>query len=156
MGQFYGYEYLGTWKTSEAAAAEALGAVPGDAKYSEETKAIGNALPKYIWGLTNHFSYGDFELSFTFQSLQGFDVYNQTRAVISGPSGDMRNPSSSEILDRWTSTNQTDVPALNPTSEHRLNSSRFIEDGSFIRLKNVYLGYTLLQNISNSKSSLTI
>jgi TonB-dependent starch-binding outer membrane protein SusC len=169
FGQMYGYGYEGTWKTSEATEAAAFGQLPGDPKYTDFNKdgkinssdvmIIGNAIPDFIFGWTNRVSYKNFELTLLIQGSKGNDIFNQGRIRLENPF----EGTSSRMLDRWTNTNQdTDVPAFidavtrqnaGLASKVSLGSDggrlqRYVEDGSYIRLKNVTLGYTLPETVT--------
>jgi TonB-linked SusC/RagA family outer membrane protein len=164
FGQMYGYGYEGTWKTSEAAEAAAFGQLPGDPKYTDASKdgkinsndiiIMGNAIPDFIFGWTNRVSYGNFELTFLIQGSKGNDIFNQGRIRLESP----YEGTSTRLLDRWTETNQnTDVPAFiddvtrqnaGLASKVSLGSDagrleRYVEDGSYIRLKNITLAYSI-------------
>jgi TonB-linked SusC/RagA family outer membrane protein len=168
FGQMYGWEYLGTWKQSEAEEAARFGQLPGDPRYkdvdgnyeidSKDIKVIGNSIPKFIYGWTNNFSFRNFELSFLIQGTKGNDIFNMARIRLENPS----EGTSSRLLDRWTPDNQdTDVPAFidqvtrsNAALTSQLNMSaksggnrisRWVEDGSYLRLKNITLSYNLPQ-----------
>ncbi len=164
FGQMYGYGYEGTWKTSEAAEAAAFGQLPGDPKYTDFNKdgkinsldimMIGNAIPKFIFGWSNRVSYNNFELTLLIQGSKGNDIFNEARIRLENPN----EGTSIRLLDRWTVDNQnTDVPAFidavtrqnaGLVSKVSLGSDggrlqRYVEDGSYARLKNVTLGYSL-------------
>jgi TonB-linked SusC/RagA family outer membrane protein len=171
FGQMYGYGYEGTWKTSEAAEAAAFGQLPGDPKYTDFSKdgkittadimKIGNAIPDFIFGWTNNVSYMNFDLTFLIQGSKGNDIFNQARIRLENPT----EGTSIRLLDRWTETNQdTDVPAFidavtrqnaDLTSKVTLGSGdagrlqRYVEDGSYIRLKNVTLAYSIPRSVTN-------
>ena len=144
LGQFFGATFLGTWKSSEAAAAAAVGKAPGDAKYLRGDDgqiafgAIGNGTPKTSWGWNNTLNYKNFDLNFFIQGVHGFDIYNLMQAGITGGAGDSRSFLSMDQLNQWTPSNETDVPA----TVQLFNSSNYIEKGDFIRLSNLTLGYT--------------
>ncbi len=101
---------------------------------------IGNALPKYTFGLTNTFTYKGFSLDALVTSSQGNDIFNATRIELEAMQGPKNQ--STAVLNRWTTVGQiTDVPKANdPTATYV--SSRFVEDGSYVRLKAVTLAYT--------------
>jgi TonB-dependent starch-binding outer membrane protein SusC len=109
---------------------------------------IGNALPKHIGGITNTFSYKGIELSVVMNWSYGNDIYNMTRAALTGMIDDYNQ--STEVLQRWQQQGDiTNVPraiygsssvsGAAPTDA----SSRYLEDGSFLRVRNVTLGYSL-------------
>lgn len=168
VDQMYGYISLGTWKTSEAAAALAFGQLPGDAKWKDVNndgkidlagdgnQLIGNAAPKFIYGWNNTFTYKNFDLTFLILGSYGNDIFNAVRIKTEGPAVG----TSTNLLDRWTSTNQdTYVPAFTSTLDRNsllsghastikknandTRSSRWVEDGSYIRMKNITLTYNI-------------
>jgi TonB-linked SusC/RagA family outer membrane protein len=159
LGEFYGYQFLGTWKTSEADQAAQFGMKPGDAKYVDvnndhaytaaDRMPIGNGTPKYSFGFINDVSYGNFTLSFMFQGTHGNQIYSQTLAYLWGGLGDQRNATTTDALNIWTSSNQTDNPAFSNTSKNFNNSSRYVYDGSYTKLKNLSLTYRIPDNLLN-------
>lgn len=178
MGQMRGYIVEGTWAESERAEALAFGQLPGDQKYKDinldgkiteagDVTLIGNSLPKFVFGWNNSMSYKNFTLSILIQGCQGNDIFNATRIQIENPS----KGTSTALNNRWTIDNQnTDIPAftdqltrrdalLGITSKVSLGKSpnrlsRYVEDGSYARLKNITLGYNLPQSLI-SKIGLT-
>jgi TonB-linked SusC/RagA family outer membrane protein len=105
---------------------------------------IGNAQPDFVYGLTNTLSWKNFDLNVFFQGSQGNDIYNATRIDLEGMF-DSKNQSVA-VLRRWTSDNRnTDIPRAvgGGNVDNVRNSSRFIEDGSYLRLKSVTLTYNL-------------
>jgi TonB-linked SusC/RagA family outer membrane protein len=107
---------------------------------------IGNANPKYIFGITNTFKYWRFDLNLFVQGSYGNDIFNATRIDLEGMF-DSKNQSM-VVLDRWTPTNTvTDIPrAMKGNLDNVRNSSRFVEDGSYVRLKSVTLSYKIIDN----------
>lgn len=148
MSSFRGYIFAGTWKTDEASLAAMYDCVPGDAKYVDVNKdgkydtndmvLIGNAQPKGIYGINNTFRYKGFDLNIFFQGVWGNDVWNMNR--VRRETYNDAFPSSPVIRDHWTPENQTEMPSF--TGKEIMSSSRWLEDGSYLRLKNVTLGYT--------------
>lgn len=102
---------------------------------------IGNGQPNFIFGFTNNFSYKRFDLSLFFQGSVGNDIFNANRIALEGMF-DSKNQSKA-VLRRWTPTNKiTDIPrASQGNFDNVRNSSRFVEDGSYVRLKSVTLTY---------------
>lgn len=102
---------------------------------------IGNAQPNFIYGITNNVSYKRFDLNLFFQGSQGNDIYNATRIDLEGMF-DSKNQST-DVLRRWTPDNpNTDIPKAGNMDNVR-NSTRFVENGSYLRLKAVTLSYRL-------------
>ncbi|HEY4289778.1 MAG TPA: TonB-dependent receptor [Puia sp.] len=153
LGEFAGYKFLGTWKTSEAATAALYGNVPGDAKYldingdhifnASDYLPLGNATPKYSFGFINDVSYHDFTLSFMFQGQQGSQVFSQTLAYLWGGLGDMKNATTVQAVPEnlWTAKNQTDNPAWSSSNSNKNGSSRYVYNSSYAKLKNLSLTY---------------
>lgn len=152
LGQFYGPTFLGTYKTGDT------DGTPGDAKYLMKNGALvlgvtGNGNPDYTWGFNNTIEYGNFDLNFLLTASQGFEVLNLSRAFISLPGGAINNATAGDFRDRWTPTNQTDIPA---GGNNHINSTRYVEDGSFIRLTNLALGYNFKDNVVKGVSSFRV
>jgi TonB-linked SusC/RagA family outer membrane protein len=156
LGEFYGYDFLGTWKTSEAATAALYGNVPGDSKYldvlgnhtinaTNDEIPIGNGTPKYSFSWNNNVTFGNFSLAILFYGTHGNQIYTGTLSYTYGGLGDARNATNRGILDVWTPANQTNVPTFSATSQNYINSSRWVFDGSYIKLKNIALSYHLPQ-----------
>ena len=101
---------------------------------------IGNPQPDFQWGMTNDFSYKNFDLSFTFQAVQGVDVFWITKYNLLRPTEGTNLLI--DVLDAWTPENGSNaMPALD--QEPGEMSTRYIEDGSYIRLQNLTFGYTM-------------
>ena len=159
LGNFYGYKYLGTWKTKDAAAAAAFDQKPGDSRYVDvngdnkfttaDYMVIGNGTPKYSFGWINDFTYGNWTLSVMIQGTHGNQIYSGTIPYTFGGLGDARNPTNKAILNMWTPANQTDIPTFDQSSQNFINSSRFVYDGSYIKMKNLSLGYHIPRKLIN-------
>lgn len=115
---------------------------------SSDKVILGSSLPKYYGALINRFSYKDFDLSFMFRFSGGNKIFNSTRRDLVTQN---LNNNSTEILGRWQSPeNPGDgiTPRLWASSNTFTNltgsaTSRFLEDGDFISLDNITLGYQL-------------
>lgn len=117
-----------------------------DGIIDEKDRAIiGNALPDFIGGFQNTFSYKGFELDVLFQFNYGNEVYNMTQLELEFLNGRQNN--SITVLDRFIPgvNEETDVArAGNPDYIYnRQSHSRWVEDGSFLRLKNLTFAYNL-------------
>jgi TonB-linked SusC/RagA family outer membrane protein len=105
----------------------------------------GSSLPTYYGGLNNNFSYGNFDLSIGLTFSGGNKLYNGTRATLS----DQRFFNNGTfVLDRWTTPGQiTDVPKLvygdSFTTGFSSSNTAYVEDGSYVKLKNIVLGYRI-------------
>ncbi|RPD40020.1 TonB-dependent receptor [Chitinophaga barathri] len=125
---------------------------PGDIKYrdyngdgkvnSEDRTVIGNPNPDYTGGFTNNFSWKGFDLNVFFQFAAGQEIFNANRIIFEG-GGRMHQNMFATYKDRWTPENQNNTyfrtNGYGPTDFGY--SSRVVEDGSYLRLKTVALGY---------------
>ncbi len=105
---------------------------------------IGNAQPKFTYGFTNNLSFKGFDLNIFFQGSYGNDIFNATRIDLEGMF-DSKNQSAS-VLRRWTKDKpNTDIPRAigGGKIDNVRNSTRFIEDGSYLRLKALTLSYSV-------------
>lgn len=116
----------------------------GRINYTDDRMIVGDPNPDFIYGWTNNFSFKGFDFSVYLQGSQGNDIINIQRAEtnISGPWGNQRR----EILNRWTPTNtNTNIPRARVTVDPLLlQSDWLIEDGSYMRVKTMTLGYTFM------------
>jgi len=148
MGSFWGMNYLG------------VDPATGDAIYQDlnndgvinnsDAMVIGNSQPKLIGGMTNTLSYRGFDLSFLFQFSLGNKVLNLTKATLVNMGADLESNQSVDALRRWQKEGDiTDVPRYEfESTRNNLHSNRLLEDGSYLRLKNVSIGYNLPSRIS--------
>ena len=153
---FYGWVADGIFQNEDEVEAHATqpGKAPGRIRYADinddgiiddaDRTYIGNPHPDFTIGLNSNFNYGNFNFSFFVYASKGNDVYNYTRQ-----NTDFFEPNFNvgrRILDAWTPENTSStIPAaqLSATNNERRPSSYFVEDASFIRLRNVRLGYNL-------------
>ena len=108
---------------------------------------IGDPNPEFIGGLGNRFSFKNFDLNVLLQFVYGNDIYNGGGRYQSA-NGDFFDNQTKKQLDRWQEPGDiTDVPEARLFGANGSNpSSRYIHDASYLRLKNVVLGYTLPQS----------
>lgn len=136
LGSFYGYIADGVDReTGELIYRDldgnGIGGTPGDQTF------IGDPNPDFTYGLTNTFSWKNFNLVVFIQGTYGNDVYNASRMETEGMY-DARNQTTA-VLDRWKIPGQiTDVPKAGFNMK---NSTYFLEDGSYMRLKSLTLSY---------------
>ena len=129
VGDFYlpvfeGFTEDGKWKFKDVDGS-------GDFTYNEDREIVGNAQPDFIAGWTNEFKYRDFDLSFTFRAVVGNDVYNVSRMALEN-----RNVAGKE---KNMLTSVMDIPLQDAAQA----SSYYLEDGSFVKLDNITLGYNV-------------
>jgi TonB-linked SusC/RagA family outer membrane protein len=177
LGSFRGYQTAGIFQNQaeinalNAAAQAKTGnptttyqtalTAPGDVKFvdlngdgvvnSNDQKILGSAQPLFIGGLTNTFKYKSFDLNFFWQFSYGNLIYNDTNAFAEGQNsvfGDF-----AAVLNHWTPTNtNTNIPrpVYGDPNQNNRTSNRFLENGSYARLKNAALGYTLPKSTAQS------
>lgn len=155
LGSYWGINYLGTWKPADQEEAKRYNAVPGDSRYedinndgkitTDDFQIIGKGIPTTTGGWNNTLTYKDLTLNIFLQGVFGIDKLNYTRAAAMSGSGDARQYILSDIRDRYIpGVNETsDIPAFSASNVVYLQSSRFIESGDYVRLKNVSLAYNL-------------
>lgn len=119
--------------------------VPDGQLTEDDRTIIGDPNPDFIFGFNNTFGYKGFDLNVFFQGSYGGDMLNFT--ALETDTGNGGSNATTAILDAWTSSNpNTDVPAINGARAPRI-STRWVEDGSYVRLKNVTLGYSLSNRV---------
>jgi hypothetical protein len=119
---------------------------------TDDRTVVGNPNPKFIGGFTNNLNYKGFDFSLFLQWSYGNDVFNGSRLYLESLQGG--DNQTTDVLRRWKQPGDiTDVPRATSdpvaAAANKRESSRFIEDGSYLRVKNVTLGYTLQQRFSN-------
>lgn len=154
MATFYGNKFLGIYQESEATEAALFGMSPGDNKYldvnndylinGDDKVIIGHALPKFTWALDNTIRFRNFELNLFVQAVNGNDIFNMDYALASSRFGDSKTITNAEVIS-WTSSNKNNKwPSLTSSSNTEIfSSSKWLQDGSFIRIKNVSLSYRI-------------
>lgn len=164
VGVFWGYVTDGLFRSQEEVEAHAFqnaGTAPGDIRFKDlddngvinaaDQAVIGNPWPDFTGGLTNTLSYRGFDLTAFLQFSYGNDIFNANR-IYWDAYGSYWDNNTTRALDRWTPDNPD---ATEPRATwYDLNgntriSDRFIEDGSYLRLKNVVLGYTVPRATAN-------
>ncbi len=107
---------------------------------------LGNANPDFTYGLTNTFSYKSFTLNIYIQGVYGNEIVNFNRFTLESFDGNRNN--STAALDRWTTTNPTnEYPRANATPRAYTLSNAQVEDGSYLRVKDVTLSYTFSKKL---------
>lgn len=105
---------------------------------------LGSFIPKSSYALNLGANYQNFDLSVFFQGVRGNKIFNATRVITEGMIRFFN--AGTQVLNAWTPTNtNTDIPRAisSDPNQNARPSTRFLEDGSYLRLKNVMLGYNL-------------
>jgi TonB-dependent starch-binding outer membrane protein SusC len=157
---FYGWDVEGIFQSAAEVTGHATqvagtaGTAPGDLKFRDLNKDgvidlndrtfLGSFLPKVTYAFNLGANYKNFDASVFFQGVQGNKIFNAARVITEGMVRFFN--AGTQVLNAWTPTNtNTNIPraiSSDPNQNSR-PSTRFLEDGSFLRLKNVMLGYNL-------------
>ncbi|WP_051951465.1 TonB-dependent receptor [Flavobacterium sp. ASV13] len=170
IGLFYGYKTDGLFKdqavlnsapiqfgqpVGTGAGETALGDVKyvdvnGDGKIDAADKTfIGNPHPKFTYGFTNNFRYKNVDLSIFLQGSYGNDVMNLTKRA-GTTNASLYDNQLVDAMDYYSSTNTASNnprPIADSANNNLLISDRYVEDGSYLRIQNVTLGYSLPQDV---------
>jgi TonB-linked SusC/RagA family outer membrane protein len=117
--------------------------VSGDSQFTTalDRTIIGSAQPDFMFGITNNFTWKGFDLSFFFQGVVGNEILNGNKQTLELFNGQQN--ASTSALDRWTESNPSNTIPRAKLDPAPVFSDRLIEDGSFVRLKSLSLGYTV-------------
>ncbi|MCC9137604.1 SusC/RagA family TonB-linked outer membrane protein [Pontibacter silvestris] len=135
-------------------------AQPGDVKFvdlnndgvinDEDRTKLGSAMPDFTYGFNAFLEYKNFDLKIFFQGVYGNETVNAMSVFTANSTGIWNSYESR--LDRWTPDNpNTNEPRMT-VSDENINiafSDRYVEDGSYIRLRNIQLGYTLPEGLTS-------
>lgn len=163
IGSYYGYVVDGIYQTEDDIAnaptdTQAPDPAPGDFRFKdinedgqitpEDRTVTGSYFPDFTWGITNSFKYKGIDLSFLVQGVEGNEILNLTSRHLKN--GEANFNSYAIFNERWRSTSNPgngEIPRADRESGSHGNNNRpssfQVEDGSFLRLRNVTLGYTL-------------
>jgi TonB-linked SusC/RagA family outer membrane protein len=159
IGAFYGYKVIGIFQNQADINnyADKNGnmyqpkAQPGDFKYASTTGAgpisgndrviLGNPNPKYVYGINTNWAYKQFDLSLDFNGVAGVSVYNANKGLRYGA----ENYTQDFYDHRWhgAGTSNSYPSANNGGNQNALPNSWYVESGSYFRIRNAQLGYTL-------------
>ncbi|MFT3934575.1 MAG: TonB-dependent receptor [Chitinophagaceae bacterium] len=157
---FYGWKTEGIFQNAaevSSHATQVAATAPGDIKFVDQNKDgkidnsdrvfLGSFIPKFTYAFNVGLNYKNFDLGIFFQGVQGNKIYNATRVITEGMIRFFN--AGTQVLDAWTPTHtNTSIPRaiLSDPNGNARTSNRFIEDGSYLRMKNIMLGYTIPGN----------
>ncbi|WP_158624858.1 SusC/RagA family TonB-linked outer membrane protein [Gynurincola endophyticus] len=153
IGMFYSYQNAGIWQEGDDIKNSAQpGARPGDQKIvdvnndgminANDRTIIGNPHPDFIAGFSNDFSYKNFDLNILITGSYGNKILNEAYIDYKFPNG-TTNITRDTYRNAWTPGNPTNTHTRMGADIAPLTSSMYLEDGSFLRIKNVTFGYNL-------------
>ncbi len=155
--QFWGYKTQGIWMNQDELDNNAHGSTDaagglrvqntnGDNVIDEnDMTVLGDPFPDFTWGMTNSFKYKDFDFSFLLQGVQGIDVWNGD-----GYYNETRKWNRNYVTNRWINADNPGdgkTPYQNYGMDHMF-TDYYIQDGSYIALKDITLGYTLPKKVA--------
>jgi len=160
INSFFGLQAEGIFQTAEEVSNHAFqnaGTKPGDLKYKDidgnnvidnnDRVVIGNSIPEFVYGFSGGIEYKRFDFSFIFQGLHNVDTY--LTGNLAQPFKNGAGVTKEWLTDSWTPTNTgASLPRLTTSNGYPQNfqtSSFWIRDASYLRLKNVQLGYSFPQ-----------
>ncbi|MEE4287338.1 MAG: TonB-dependent receptor [Mariniphaga sp.] len=171
IGNFYGWQFDGIIQEGETINQTISQVGPGRRKYKDvaseddnpddgkytgepdgvvdnaDRQVIGNALPDFIGGMNNNFSYKNFSLNVFLQWSVGNDILNFDKTQLTLPTGGQNVYT--EMVNRWTPENPSNEFPLASTNRQIVFNDYYIEDGSYLKIKNIVLGYTFPKNLVN-------
>ena len=166
ISSYYGYQFDGIYQNASEVSSHLFtasnGTQPGDIRFkdlnndgqinADDRTFIGSSIPKVTYGFNFNADYKNFDFSFLLQGVKGVDRYNDSKQILNYDSRPFN--STTDVLNSWTgegSTNTTPRVTFNDNGGSRV-SSVFVEDASYLRLKNIELGYTFLKTIPGVNS----
>jgi hypothetical protein len=155
IGTMWGYLSDGIWKSYNTPNATDYPAgsyrykdlnIDGEIKEEDDMSIIGCGQPSFNWSWSNTLTYKSFDLSIFLLGYHGFDIYNDNEwlTIIDGHVSP--NP---DWLDRWRPGHEeTDIPGFIPNNNDKSFVSRKVEKGDFVKIKNITIGYTLPNSLT--------
>ena len=155
LGTFYGYQFKGIVQSEEQAATLTPQTInklePGNPYYedvngdgvvnTEDQTTLGNSQPKFTYGLNTTLKYKNWDLFVNFAGSYGNKLYNGLATRLT--KGSTYYNSLAVVADRWTPTNPSNTVQKASNDLTVVSDSRYVEDASYLRVKNIQLGYTL-------------
>ena len=176
VGSFYLYEMDGIFQDEEEILSHAFQGdyiQPGDVKFKDisgpdgipddlidsyDRRHVGSPFPDFTYGLTTVLNYGNWDFSFFLEGIQGNEIYWQAAHDIEGFYRAF-NLTTRVYDDRWTgpgTSNTQPRVSWSGATNNKKPSTRFLFDGSYLRLKNINLGYTFNRNVTGKIHARTI
>lgn len=159
VGSFWGYNTNGLLTSADVSKGvptlTGVSQQVGDTKYVDtdgngvistaDKHNLGTAQPKFTFGLSNTINYKGFDLTFLFQGSYGNKIFNFLQQKLEIPTLSLN--ASATLLDRYSATNPNGTVAKATNAPVAQVTDRYIEDGSYVKLKNLSLGYTFSRGV---------
>ena len=161
INTFYGYVADGIFQNLEEVNAHAIqpGAEPGDIRFKDlnndgvindsDRTVIGNPNPTWMFSMNNRLTWKGLELSVYLQGVSGNKIFNANNVLFTGMSSATNQ--TTQVLSRWNGEGSSNTMPRAVYGDPNMNnrvSTRFVEDGSYLRVKNLTLAYTLPHNLT--------
>ncbi|SFU60601.1 TonB-linked outer membrane protein, SusC/RagA family [Porphyromonadaceae bacterium KHP3R9] len=157
IGTIFGMKYLGIWQENQAEEAAKYGAQPGDYRYedlngnnaydSDDQQVIGNTNAPFSWGFNNHISIKNVDFNILFEGVHGRDIMNWAYLVATERIDFTQLYTHKDSKDRWTPSNPNAKFARIGNSHLIPLSSQYVEDGSYVKLRNLSVGYRIPKSV---------
>ncbi|NIG53801.1 TonB-dependent receptor [Chitinophaga sp. Cy-1792] len=162
FGSFWGYKVIGIFQTDKEASVQTVNykvSHAGDLHYEDldkngeinaaDRQVIGNPNPKLVYGANIRLGYKGFDVAMLFNGVAGVDIFNGVKAYSYSPFGDGNATSKVFTTSFFGDNKVTNAPrvlgydgSLDPNNNYNSPSSYFVESGSYLKLKNLQIGYT--------------
>jgi len=164
FGAFYGYKVAGIYQNAGdiSGSPSYTGARIGGFKYQDvdgngsitpnDRTIIGNPNPDFLYSLSLNVAYKNWDVAMFFNGVQGNDIYEATRYFTDFPTFD--GARSTRLLDAWSTTNTSSMipsPYVGVSDLEYASSSYYVQNGSFFRMKNLQIGYTIPVKVFGTK-----
>jgi hypothetical protein len=157
IGAFYLYHYDGVWKEEEAEEADLYYASPGEPKYldvnqdstinEEDIIYAGQANPDLVWGLNQTLRYKNFSLNILITGSHGGKIYNLNYAFTMSQHLLSSTATHADALDYYDAVTNPDSETPSIIQGERFNSTRFLQDASYVKVKNISLNYYVPKSV---------
>jgi len=156
LGTFYGYRFKGIIQSDEDLSqlpAQTISTVePGNPKFEDvnndgvvneqDRVVLGNIQPKFTYGLSSKLAYKNWDLFVSISGSYGNKLFNALACRLDRGNGYYYNPLA-EVADRWTVTNPSNTIQKATSATSIYADDRFVENASYLKFRNIQLGYTL-------------
>lgn len=166
VNSYYGLQFDGIYQNANEVSShlfsDAGSTKPGDMKFkdinedgtinADDRTFLGSPIPEITYGLSFNASYKNFDVSFMFQGVEGVDVYNDLKQILDYDSRPFN--STTAVLNSWNGegTSNTQPRLTRDGNGGGQVSSAFVEDASYLRLKNLEIGYTFNKTLPRLNS----
>ena len=166
IGSYYGYQFEGIYQNAAEVSSHLFtdqqAVQPGDIMFkdingdgqinSDDRTYIGSSIPKFTYGFVFNCEYKNFDFSFMLQGVEGVERYNDLKQILNFDGRPFN--STTDVLGSWDGEGTSNTQPRLTRNDNGGNkaSSMFVEDASYLRLKNIEIGYTFNKSIPGINS----